>query len=105
MPFGPTGYAPPMATDVRHEPEQDRYAVYVDGEEAGECHYRVDGDRVVFDHTHVDPRHRGKGLADTLVREALDDTRRAGRDIVAQCWFVVEVLEREAAPPAARRAG
>jgi predicted GNAT family acetyltransferase len=55
--------------------------------------YRVEGDRVLMHHTYTDPAHRGQGLAEVVVRHALDEFRRDGRSVVPQCWFVAEFIE------------
>jgi predicted GNAT family acetyltransferase len=81
------------SSDVRHEPEQSRYALVMDGEVVAVAEYRDDGDRVVMHHTYTEPRHRGQGHAAQLVQGALDDLRRRGRTIVPTCWFVAEFVD------------
>ena len=56
--------------------------------------YHQQGDSLVFTHTEVPPADEGKGLASTLVREALDDTRRRGFKIVPACSFVAAFIRR-----------
>lgn len=56
--------------------------------------YRQQGDSLVFTHTEVPPADEGKGHASTLVKEALDDTRRRGFKIVPACSFVVAYVRR-----------
>ncbi len=45
-------------------------------------------------HTEVGDEHEGKGYASDLVREALDDTRAAGRTVVPLCPFVAGWISR-----------
>ena len=81
---------------VRHAPEANRYELVSDGEVIGIADYRVLGDVVVFPHTVIDPDRRGEGLGETLVRGALDDTRRSGRLVDPRCWFVRQFIDAHA---------
>jgi len=56
--------------------------------------YHQQGDRRIFTHTEVPRADEGKGLASRLVKEALDDTRRAGFKIQPACSFVVAYVRR-----------
>lgn len=56
--------------------------------------YRQQGDSRVFSHTEVPPADEGKGYASSLVKAALDDTRRHGFRIVPACSFVVAYVRR-----------
>ncbi|MFI0242145.1 GNAT family N-acetyltransferase [Streptomyces sp. NPDC016845] len=75
--------------DARH-----RYAIRVDGETAGFTAYRDREDRRVFFHTEIGDAYAGQGLASILVREALDDVRRAGLRIVPVCPYVAKFLKK-----------
>lgn len=88
-------------TQVRHEPDRHRWAAYVDGEEAGYAEYelREDPARLVLTHTVVGDAFEGRGLGSTLVRAVFDRLRtepavREGREVVAECPFVVRWLEK-----------
>ncbi len=72
-----------------------RYELVLDGMVAGVADFRPDGEGVlVFPHTEIDPRLRGRGLGEVLVRGALDDVRRQGSTVVPACWFVAEFLDQ-----------
>ena len=81
---------------VVHEPQAPRYAIYVGDTLAGFADYRVTarGDARAFVHTEVDPEFGGRGLAGTLVTEALADTRAAGMRIVPYCPYVSAWLKK-----------
>ena len=81
-----------MATTVRDAPERSRYEILVDGEVVGIADYDDAGENRVFPHTYVEPAWRGRGLAEELVRYALDDVRAAGRRIVPECWYVAQFV-------------
>ncbi len=78
--------------EVRHDPEQRRYELVLDGSVIGLIDYREQGGADVFTHTEVAPAHRGTGLAAVLVRAALDDARARGRTVVPQCWYVADFI-------------
>lgn len=83
--------------EVRHEPEQSRWAAYVQGEEAGYADYLLveDPPRVVFPHTVTHPAYAGRGVASQVVAAALEHVREeGGRRVVPQCWFVAQHIER-----------
>ncbi|NQX11779.1 N-acetyltransferase [Microbacteriaceae bacterium VKM Ac-2855] len=81
-------------SEVRHEAEDSRYTLWVDGSYVGLADYALRGDDVVFLHTEIDPAHRHEGLGATLVQAALDDAhRRFAGAIVPVCPFVAEFIE------------
>ncbi len=81
---------PHGTVQVRHEPEQWRWAAYVDGVEAGFAEYVLveDPARIVFP-------YGGRGVASQVVAAALAWVRDTGeRRVVPQCWFVARHLEQ-----------
>lgn len=83
-----------MATEVAHEPENNRYVLVRDGEAIGLAEYHTQGGGLVFTHTEVDAEHRERGMAGQLVREALDDVRfRTDDRVVAQCPYVASWID------------
>lgn len=82
------------AIEVVHEPEQQRYAVSVDGRPAGFAAYIPAQGMVVFSHTEVDPAFEGQGVGSTLAREALDDVRRQGTKVMPLCPFILAWIHR-----------
>ena len=83
-----------MGTELRKDDERLRYEIAVDGTVVGVADYRDDGDTLVFPHTLVEPAWGRQGLAEQLVRFALDDARAQGRRIVPACWYVAEFVDR-----------
>lgn len=78
---------------VKHEADQDRYIIEVDGALAGFAEYdefTLDGAKVrEFDHTVIDSNFRGQGLSKPLIKGALDDTlTEEGTRIRATCSAV-----------------
>lgn len=83
-----------MATEVRHQPEQSRYTISVDGRVVGVAEYQPSDDALVFPHTEIDQSLRGQGLGAALVRGALDDVRRRGHRVVPVCWYVAQFIDQ-----------
>ncbi|HZE51486.1 MAG TPA: GNAT family N-acetyltransferase [Jatrophihabitantaceae bacterium] len=83
-----------MTIEVRDNIDESRYEAALDGVPLGFAYYQLADDRVVFTHTEVLPEAEGKGVASTLIRWALDDVRRQGKQIVPLCPFVAAFLKR-----------
>ena len=79
---------------VRHDEQQQRYVLEVDGKDLGVASYQQDGERLIFTHTEVDPSLEGQGMGSTLIRWSLDDVRTRGKRIVPQCEFVAAYVNK-----------
>lgn len=78
-----------MAHEFRNEADQNRYALYVDGELVSVADYRINGDSIAFPHTYTVPKHRGHGYAGEVVALAMDDVEQgSNRRVVPMCWYV-----------------
>lgn len=85
----------PQATvEVVPQPEQNRYALLVDGEEVGFTVYTDRGIDRVFLHTEIDPAQEGHGYGSTLIKGTLEQVRDAGLRAVAICPFVERYVEK-----------
>jgi uncharacterized protein len=83
-----------MSTLIRNESRQNRYTIALDDELAGFADYRVEGSRIIFTRTEVDPSRRQGGLAGQLVEFALDDVRTSGAlTVVPQCTYVAHFID------------
>jgi uncharacterized protein len=88
--------ATPAAPDdiaVTHNEGAMRFEALVYGELAL-CEYQREGDALVFTHTYVPPELRGRGVAQKLVRVALDYARESGLSVVPSCSYVAAFIER-----------
>ncbi len=85
-----------MDIEITHEPRGDsgRYHLLVEGTEAGELDYRMDGDVRIYVHAGVRDEYEGQGLAGKLAKHVLDDARAEGIKIGATCPYVRSYLER-----------
>jgi predicted GNAT family acetyltransferase len=85
-----------MDLEVKHDEKAGKYYAVVDGLESV-CEYGPRGDGVLnFFHTYVPSELRGRGIADELVRHALDDALARGYKVVPSCWFVRVYIDRHA---------
>lgn len=81
-----------LATVTRND-EDRRYEVHVGDTLAGFTKFRIDAQgRLHFPHTEVDPAYRGRGLAQTVVSEAMSDAARRGETVVPHCPVVAKYL-------------
>jgi predicted GNAT family acetyltransferase len=81
-----------VAAVVTKNADESRYELRLNDRVVGVADYTVDGDRIIFPHTEIDPSMRGHGFGAQLVRGALDDVRRSGGKVVAHCWFVAQYI-------------
>ena len=93
MGYNQTLITMPAAIIVRHNAPACRY------EAESNCHlavleYAMEGGRMVFTHTFVPPELRGAGVAESLVRGALEDARSQGRRVVPRCSYVAAFFRR-----------
>lgn len=83
-----------MAVDVTHDAERSRFVVHLgDGEEAYLAYREGDDGHLDYTHTFVPESHRGRGIAEEVVVEALEHAREAGRKIVPSCPYVRHIVE------------
>lgn len=81
--------------EFRHNKRLSRYEAWLDGELAGEAHYRLSGEVADFDHTQVAQQFAGRGIAGELVHYAMDDLRAGGElKVRPSCSYVVAWFAR-----------
>jgi predicted GNAT family acetyltransferase len=82
-------------TDVQHLPEQQRFVIHYEGDEAVLA-YRLftngNAAAIDFTSTYVPPAYRGKGLAEKLVRAGLKWAKAQGYELHASCWYVEKFI-------------
>jgi hypothetical protein len=94
--------------DVTRNDDRHRFEATVDGH-TGILTYREAAGHVTLIHTEVPPELRGRRIADTLVRAALDDARQRRLLVRPLCPFVQAFMKRHpeyadlATPPAPRQ--
>ena len=83
-----------IKAEVRNNPTEYRYEVWVDDELAGYTQYVLRQGRIAFVHTEVYESYGGMGLGGRLARAALDDARARGLVVVPYCPFIAAYIER-----------
>lgn len=81
------------AGQVRHNIAANRYEVEIGGEFAV-AEYRLEKHRMILTHTYVPPQFRGHGIAEKLVRRALDDAQATKLSVLPACSYVAIFIER-----------
>ena len=77
-----------VTVEVHDNPDAQRYEAVVDGELAGFAAYSTQPGLIAFVHTEVKDAFEGHGVGSILIREALDDARRRGFEVLPFCPFV-----------------
>ena len=78
---------------VQHNPAQNCFETTVDGFRSV-LEYELKDGEIVMTHTFVSPELRGKGIAEKLVRTALDYARSEQRRVVPSCSYVDLFIRR-----------
>jgi predicted GNAT family acetyltransferase len=83
-----------MEFDVNRDDAAHKYYALIDGHEAHILFAPAGPNTLDFQHTRVPAGLRGRGVAEALVRNALDDVHARGERIIASCPFVQAFLTR-----------
>lgn len=78
---------------VRHNPEENRFEADVDGQLCV-ADFQLRGTDMVMTHTYVPPALRGQGIAEKLVRAALEYARVERLRVVPACSYVEAFIRR-----------
>jgi uncharacterized protein len=83
-----------MSFTVTDHPETSRYELRDGDTLIGVAAYHLRNGTIVFTHTEVSDDYEGQGAGSQLAREALDDARRRGLQIVVRCPFIASWIRR-----------
>ena len=73
------------------------FDIYFEGEKAGSLTYTWAGeDKFIIDHTEVDPKFSGKGLAKDLVVAAVSYAREKGKKVIPLCTYANATIRKNA---------
>jgi predicted GNAT family acetyltransferase len=78
--------------DIRDVTDENRFLFAEDGVEA-QLVYRVNGQRLILVHTEVPDQLGGRGIADRLVRAAVDRAAASGETVVPWCPYARKWLQ------------
>lgn len=82
-----------MSETFRHNPEQSRYELEVDGLLAF-ADYQRNGHRLIVPHVEADPALRGSGAAGRLMHHLAQTARAEGLRITPLCSYAAAWLKR-----------
>ncbi|WP_434316028.1 GNAT family N-acetyltransferase [Leifsonia sp. P73] len=76
-----------------HQTDPDKFAAWIDGEEAATLPYRRVRGRIVLLETTVDPKYRGKGVASEFLGRVFDELRHQNEPIAVYCPLVRSFID------------
>ncbi|MFD1199323.1 GNAT family N-acetyltransferase [Brucella gallinifaecis] len=68
--------------------DSGRYFINIDGDEAEMTYLKLAPSLIAIDHTFVPDSMRGKGIAQALALNAIEDARKTGWKIIPRCSFM-----------------
>lgn len=80
---------------VRHNAAESRFEATVDGQ-LSVADYQLREGEMVMTHTYVPPTLRGRGIAEKLVRAALEHAKKEQLRVVPACSYVDVFIQRHA---------
>ncbi len=83
--------------EIKHQNNEKNglFEIYFDQQRAGEMTYTWAGtDKFIIDHTQVDPKFGGKGLAKKLVVAGVEFARSQGVKVIPLCPYAKVTIER-----------
>jgi predicted GNAT family acetyltransferase len=83
------------ANNVKHNVAENRFEVETDGI-LSVADYQLRDGEMIMTHTFVPPELRGRGLAEKLVRAALEHARAKKLRVVPACSYVDAFIRRHA---------
>jgi predicted GNAT family acetyltransferase len=76
-----------MEQKVIHEKENERFVIYLDGNEVY-VEYTMEDKEINLYHTYTHPALRGKGLAAQVVRAAFEFAKENNLKVIPTCSYV-----------------
>ncbi|WP_407975729.1 GNAT family N-acetyltransferase [Brucella pseudogrignonensis] len=74
--------------------DSGRYFTNIDGDEAEMTYTKLGPALISIDHTFVPDSMRGKGVAQALALNAVEDARKTGWKIIPRCSFMQAQVKR-----------
>lgn len=79
---------------VQHDTDKHQFYIQKDGKLAAEMTYSVTSETLhIIDHTYVDDKYRGQGLAEELMSTVVDYARQHQIKLLGLCPFAKRQLE------------
>ncbi len=84
---------------IKHQQEATHGKFYMGDEDHNEAeltYSKAGGDKIIIDHTWVDPKLRNQGIGEQLVEAAIAYAREANLKIIPLCTFAKKVFDNNA---------
>jgi uncharacterized protein len=78
---------------VKHNAAENRFEATVDGG-LSVADYEIRDGQMIFTHTYTPPELRGRGIAEKLVRAALEHAKKEKLRVVPACSYVDLFIQR-----------
>jgi predicted GNAT family acetyltransferase len=85
-----------VAPEILHDAEGRRFVARFGHDEAYLVYHPLDDATVDYVSTFVPPHLRRRGIGEAIVRRALAWAREQGYRVVPSCWFVRQIMGRDA---------
>jgi len=82
-----------MEPEVIHEKENERFVIYLDGEEVY-VEYTLTEKEINLYHTYTHPALRGKGLAAQVVRAAFEFAKENNLKVIPTCSYTQAFISK-----------
>ena len=86
--------------EIQRSEDRDRGEFFIeenDGRLALMTYKKAGDDKIIIDHTEVDPNFRGEGLGEDLVAAGVEYARKNNLKIIATCPFAKKVIDENPA--------
>lgn len=79
--------------NIKFIKEENRAVAYDNEIEIGECNFKESEDIWNIVHTGVDSKYQGKGIAKQLVTCVIENSKKLGKTVIAECSYAKKVLQ------------
>lgn len=79
--------------DIKFIEKENRAVAYDNEIEIGECEFEELEDTWNIIHTAVDQRYKGQGVAKTLVKCVIENSKKCNKNLIAECSYAKRILE------------
>ena len=80
--------------EIKKDNNSGTFFIRMGNKQAGEMTFRLEGDKMIIDHTEVKPEFEGKGLAKKMFAKMIEYARENKLKVVANCSYVQTQIEK-----------
>lgn len=79
--------------DIKLVKKENKVVAYDNEIAIGECEFIESEDTWKIIHTEVDNKYRGQGIAKRLVECVIENSKKYGKNIIAECSYAKKIIE------------